>query len=155
MTDPVRGLSEMRRVVRRGGLVAACAWDLHHGPVQVLWRAADELFPGASAAIDLPGARDGQLAELMTTAGLEVQLSTTLSVRVQIATFEEWWAPFSFGIGPAGEYVVHADGRRPGAAAGAMSSSCCRTSRSRSSGSPASRRPVAPRGQPADSDIGP
>ena len=33
MTDPVRGLSEMRRVVRRGGLVAACAWDLHHGPV--------------------------------------------------------------------------------------------------------------------------
>ena len=54
MADPVRGLSEMRRVVRPGGLVAACAWDLHHGPVQVLWRAADELFPGASSAIDLP-----------------------------------------------------------------------------------------------------
>jgi dihydrodipicolinate synthase/N-acetylneuraminate lyase len=27
-------------------------------------------------------------------------------VRVQIATFEEWWVPFSFGIGPAGEYVA-------------------------------------------------
>ena len=93
-------------MVRRGGTVAACAWDFAHGPVHVLGRAADELFPGASAAIDLPGARDGQLADLMTRAGLQVRLSTTLSVRVQIATFEEWWAPFSFGIGPAGEYVA-------------------------------------------------
>jgi trans-aconitate methyltransferase len=106
MADPARGLSEMRRVVRRGGTVAACAWDLDDGPVHVLWRAADELLPGASAAIDLPGARDGQLAALMTAAGLDVLLSTTISVRVQIATFEEWWAPFSFGIGPAGEYVA-------------------------------------------------
>ena len=103
----------MRRVVRPGGTVAACAWDLEHGPVHVLWRAADELFPGASGAIDLPCARDGQLADLMTAAGLEARLSTTLSVQVQIATFEEWWAPFAFGIGPAGEYVARlTDGDR-------------------------------------------
>jgi SAM-dependent methyltransferase len=106
MADPVRGLSEMRRVVRPGGTVAACAWDLDHGPVQVFWRAADELFPGASAAIDLPGARDGQLSALMAAAALEVRRSATLVVRVEIATFEEWWTPFAFGIGPAGEYFV-------------------------------------------------
>jgi trans-aconitate methyltransferase len=106
MADPVRGLAEMRRVVRPGGTVAVCAWDLEHGPVQVFWRAAEELFPGASAAIDLPGARDGQLAELMAAAGLEVERSTTLKVAVRISTFLQWWAPFAFGIGPAGEYFA-------------------------------------------------
>ena len=42
----------------------------------------------------------------MTTAGLEVTRSTTLTVRVQVATFEEWWRSFGYGIGPAGEYFA-------------------------------------------------
>ena len=120
MADPVRGLSEMRRVVRPGGTVAACAWDFERGPVQVFWQAAEELFPGASAWVDLPGAREGQLAELMATAGLEVAQSTTLGVRVEISTFEEWWAPFGFRIGPAGEYFATLDGRRAAGAADAL-----------------------------------
>src|SRR5688500_16188855 len=47
MADAVRGLSEMGRVVRPGGVVAACAWDYERGPVQSFWRAAEELAPGA------------------------------------------------------------------------------------------------------------
>jgi SAM-dependent methyltransferase len=106
MADAVRGLSEMGRVVLPGGVVAACAWDFERGPVQVFWRAAEELAPGAAAAIDLAGAREGHLAELMTAAGLQDTRSTTLTVRVEIATFEEWWAPFAYRIGPAGEYFA-------------------------------------------------
>jgi SAM-dependent methyltransferase len=106
MADPVRGLSEMRRVVRPGGIVAACAWDFERGPFQAFWRAAEELAPGALAAIDLAGAREGQLAELMTAAGLEAARSTALTVHVAIATFEEWWEPFAHRIGPAGEYFA-------------------------------------------------
>ncbi len=106
MADPVRGLSEMGRVVRPGGVVAACAWDFESGPVQAFWSAAEELAPGASAAIDLPGAREGHLAELMTAAGLDVVRSAALTVHVEIATFEEWWAPFAYRIGPAGEYFA-------------------------------------------------
>ncbi len=106
MADPVRGLSEMGRVVRPGGVVAACAWDFEHGPVQVFWRAAEELAPGATVAIDLAGAREGHLAALMAAAGLVAARSTDLTVHVEIATFEEWWAPFAFRIGPAGEYYA-------------------------------------------------
>ena len=106
MADPVRGLTEMRRVVRAGGVVAACAWDVTHGPIAPFWDAADELDPGAGRATDLPGAREGQLAALMESAGLTDVRSANLTVQVQVPTFEEWWAPFAFGIGPAGEYFV-------------------------------------------------
>ena len=106
MADPVRGLSEMARVVVPGGVVAACAWDFERGPVQAFWRAADDLAPGASAAIDLAGAREGHLGELMRAAGLQDTRSTALTVHVEIATFEAWWAPFAYRIGPAGEYFA-------------------------------------------------
>ena len=41
----------------------------------------------------------------MTAAGLEGRVDRPHRARA-IATFEEWLAPFSFGIGPAGEYVA-------------------------------------------------
>ena len=65
-----------------------------------------ELAPGATAVIDLAGAREGHLAQLMTAAGLEFTRSAELTVHVEIATFEEWWAPFAYRIGPAGEYFA-------------------------------------------------
>lgn len=106
MADPLRGLSEMRRVVRVGGLVAACAWDVALGPIAPYWRAAERIDPGASRHPDLPGGREGQLGEMMRSAGLEVERDTTLTVHVEVPTFEEWWEPFGFGIGPAGQYFV-------------------------------------------------
>jgi SAM-dependent methyltransferase len=105
MADPLQGLAEMGRVVRAGGLVAVCAWDVAEGPIATYWRVADQLDPGAARAVDLPGAREGQLAAMMPAAISDTR-STTLTVEVEIATFEEWWSPFAFGIGPAGEYFV-------------------------------------------------
>jgi SAM-dependent methyltransferase len=105
MADPHRGLAEMSRVVRDGGVVAACAWDAAEGPMASYWRVADQLDPGAARAMDLPGSREGQLAAMMPPGICDIR-STTLTVHVEVATFEEWWSPFAFGIGPAGEYFV-------------------------------------------------
>ena len=107
MTDPVAGLSEMRRVTEPGGVVAACVWDHAggHGPLSAFWRAAHNLDAAAPDESSLAGARGGHLTELMTAAGLRDISETTLAVEVEHPTFEEWWEPFTRGVGPAGAYV--------------------------------------------------
>jgi ubiquinone/menaquinone biosynthesis C-methylase UbiE len=116
MTDAVAGLSEMARVTRRGGLVAACVWD-HSGdagPLSLFWRAVRELDPQARGESHLAGAREGHLAELFNEAGLQNVQSSVLTVRAGFATFTDWWEPFTFGVGPAGSYVVGLDAQRRG-----------------------------------------
>ena len=38
--------------------------------------------------------------------------AATLTVRVRHATFEEWWEPFTLGVGPAGVYVASLAGEQ-------------------------------------------
>jgi SAM-dependent methyltransferase len=114
MTDPVEGLREMRRVTRGGGVVAACVWDHAggEGPLGVFWEAARELEPGLEDESGLAGAREGHLAELFESAGVREVVDTQLSVTVGHPTFDEWWAPFTLGVGPAGAHVTTLDEER-------------------------------------------
>ena len=111
MTDPVTGLREMARVTRTGGIVAACVWDLHGGrsPLTVFWRAAFELDPHARGEAELPGAREGELATLFKDAGLTSIEEATLTASLEFSDFDEWWEPFTFGVGPAGDYAQKLD----------------------------------------------
>ena len=111
MADPVRGLGEMRRATRQGGVVAACVWDHagRGGPLSAFWQVARELDPDAGDESDLAGTREGHLAELLAEAGLRDVESAVLSVGVEHPSFEEWWEPFTLGVGPAGAYVLGLD----------------------------------------------
>jgi SAM-dependent methyltransferase len=113
MTDPVAGLREMARVTRPDGVVVACVWDHAGGqtPLSLFWRAARELDPDARDEGDLPGAREGHLAELLDAAGLRSVAETAFEASVEFASFEEWWEPFTFGVGPAGSYAKSLDGQ--------------------------------------------
>ena len=111
MADPVKGLREMARVTRRGGVVAACVWD-HAGsqsPLSTFWETARELDPVVRDESQLAGSRQGDLTRLFGEAGLQSIEESLVSVEVDHATFDEWWDPYTLGVGPAGSYVASLD----------------------------------------------
>ena len=112
MTDPVRGVGEMKRVVRPGGTVAACTWDYREGMtmLRAYWDAAHEVAPEESAEFDegknMRYATGEELTGLWETVDLEDVEGGELSVRVAYEDFDDLWAPFPTGIGPAGAFCA-------------------------------------------------
>jgi SAM-dependent methyltransferase len=108
MNDPVSGLREMARVTTPGGIVAATVWDHGggQGPLSVFWDAARELEPGLEGESHLAGATQGDLPELFRAAELDEVEEDVLSIQTEHPTFEEWWEPYTLGVGPAGSYVA-------------------------------------------------
>jgi SAM-dependent methyltransferase len=111
MTDPVAGLREMKRVASSGATVAASVWD-HVGertPIAVFWQAARELDPDARDESGLAGGREGHLGEVFADAGLASVEETSHEASVRFESFDEWWEPFTLGVGPAGAYAQTRD----------------------------------------------
>jgi SAM-dependent methyltransferase len=111
MADPVTGLRESARVTRADGVVAACVWDLAGGraPLSPFWAAAHELDSGVMDESKLAGAREGHLLELFGEAGLRDLEGGVLSIEVEHPSFEDWWEPFTLGVGPAGAFAASLD----------------------------------------------
>ena len=116
LTDPDQGLREMSRVTRSGGVVAGCVWD--YGGEMTLLRT----FWDAAAALDPEGveplmetytmrfARPDELGDLWRSAGLEDVDVGPIVVHASYDDFEDLWAPFPIGVGPAGAYAASLGG---------------------------------------------
>lgn len=105
----------MRRVTKPRGAVAACVWDHagDRGPLAAFWNAVRSLDDVAHDESALAGARHGHLTELSHAAGLDEVAGGAVQVDVAHETFEEWWTPFTLGVGPAGAYAARLESHRP------------------------------------------
>jgi SAM-dependent methyltransferase len=112
MRDPLAGIREMARVTRSDGVVAACVWDLAkggHGPLRMFWEAAGNLDPSIEGESVLTGVNEGELGRLLREAGLRTVEERPVEVRLVHPTFDDWWQPFTLGVGPAGAHAAGLD----------------------------------------------
>ena len=79
-------------------------------PLELLGRAV-VTNPAALENVRLLGEAQCHLGELLAEAGLESVQETTLEASVEFSSFEEWWEPFTLGVGPAGAYAKTLDDR--------------------------------------------
>jgi SAM-dependent methyltransferase len=109
--DVALGLSEMTRVTRPGGVVAAYVWD-YTDKMELMrhfWDAVVALRPGDAGRDEgrrFPLCRPGPLTDLFTGAGLENVLVRAIDVPTRFRDFDDYWAPFLGGQFPAPAYAM-------------------------------------------------
>ena len=110
VSDPAAAAGEMRRVVRPGGVVAACTWDSGSDGMDLLrhfWAAALRVDPSApSETGSLRFGGPGEMTDLFAAAGLVDLTETTIRVSSTYPTFDELWSTYLLGIGPAGQWCT-------------------------------------------------
>ncbi len=127
VSDPPAAVAEMSRVVRPGGAIAACVWDFDKEMEMLrhFWDAALSVDGDApDEARVLQFGREGEISRLFEAAGLEDVVESRLEVKVHYQSFDELWAGFMAGIGPAGSYCVALDDTRREALREVMFSLC-------------------------------
>jgi SAM-dependent methyltransferase len=102
---------EMRRVTRPGGIVAGSMWDARGGLImsRMFWDTAAMLDQGAierrAKAYSRPMTRPGDLARAWREAGFHDVIDDMITIRMDFASFEDFWTPMEGKDGPFAEYV--------------------------------------------------
>jgi SAM-dependent methyltransferase len=109
--QPQRAATEMIRVARADGVVAAYVWD-YAGKMELMryfWDAAVALDPTASEldeGLRFPICQPLPLVSLFKDAGLEDVEVRPIDVPTHFRDFNDYWSPFLGGQGPAPGYVM-------------------------------------------------
>lgn len=100
---------EFRRLLRPGGVAAACVWDFDRGMelLRAFWDAALAVRTDApDEARTLRFGRPGEIADVLVDAGFVDVAEAELDVSSEYADFDELWEGLLGGVGPAGTYCV-------------------------------------------------
>jgi SAM-dependent methyltransferase len=109
---PDRGaaLSQMRRAAGTGGTVAGYVWDYpgEMWPLRHFWDAAVDLDPAAEQLHEgrrFDWCRPAELEAAFTDAGFAAAECRAVVIPTVFESFDDYWAPFLGGQGPAPSYV--------------------------------------------------
>lgn len=111
LPGPAAVVAAMVGSVRPGGTVAAYVWDYADGMgfLRRFWDAAGRAVPSAAALDEgrrFPLCRPEALRGLWAAAGLVDVATTAIEVPTVFADFDDLWAPFLAGQGPAPAFVA-------------------------------------------------
>jgi SAM-dependent methyltransferase len=112
VAQPEQAVAEMRRVARPGATLAAAVWDARGGFVanRIFWDTAAILDPDGGArrarTFTRPMSRPGELAAAWRAAGMADVQDTSLTIRMEFASFDDYWSPYTAKDGPIAEYVA-------------------------------------------------
>lgn len=115
--DPATGTREMARVVRPGGVVAACVWDATAMPLLAsFWTAAAEIAPAEAGNVDerkqIGLQNPTWLHDLWHGAGLHEVSTGALATSADYADFDDLWQSFEQGVGRSGSVYRRLDPTR-------------------------------------------
>jgi SAM-dependent methyltransferase len=110
-----KAVAEMRRVVRSGGVVAAAVWD-HLGGMTGMRMMVDTVAALGEAGRELrarycfqPMMQPGEMKRTFVEQGLVDVTEVELMIRMDYASFDDYWAPIAAGEGPLGKYAAALD----------------------------------------------
>jgi SAM-dependent methyltransferase len=106
--DAAKAVAEMRRVVKRGGTITGAVWDNYSGQpfTRILWDIAGVLDPKIERPYFRPLNGPDEMATVWRELGLRDVEQSSLLIRMDFASFDDYWTPFASGEGPHGQYVV-------------------------------------------------
>jgi SAM-dependent methyltransferase len=109
--QPERAVAEMRRVLRPDGIAAVYVWDYagEMGIMQRFWDAAVALDPAARSldeGVRFPLCRPDALERLFRDAGFADVEIQPIEITMTFRGFDDYWAPFLSGQGPAPGYAM-------------------------------------------------
>jgi SAM-dependent methyltransferase len=111
---PASGLAEMKRKGAAGATIAAYVWDYAEGMLLIrhFWDAAVELRPEARElheGVRFPLCEQTALSELFRKVNLDEIEVAPIEIATPFRDFDDYWAPFLGGQGPAPSYAMSLD----------------------------------------------
>ena len=110
LAAPLTALERQVNLTTPGGIVGAYVWDYAVGmhPIRLFWEAAMDRDPSVERRAEsllFAEWQPARLEGLFADAGLTNVESREIVVPVSFATFDDFWAPFLGGQGPAPAYL--------------------------------------------------